>query len=55
VTSLYIVEHKEKYTTLTLHLRQPDLNEDYIARAEMTHGDKTWQIVEVPFKLNQGG
>ena len=55
VASLYIVEHKEEYTSLTLHLRQPDPEEDYTARAEMTHADQTLQVVEVPFKLHQGG
>src|SRR5262245_6307520 len=53
VASLYIVEHKERYTTLHLHLRQPGLNQDYVAREKMTHGYKTLQVVEVPFKLNQ--
>jgi hypothetical protein len=53
VASLYIVEHKERYTSLTLHLRRPDPAEDYIARAEMTHDDKTLQVVEIPFKLHQ--
>lgn len=54
LASLYIVEHKEQFTSLTLHLRQPDPQEAYIARAEMTYADKTLQVVEVPFKLNQG-
>jgi len=53
VASVFIVEHKEKYTSLTLHLRAPDLNEQYIARAEMTYQDKTLDIVEVPFTLDQ--
>jgi hypothetical protein len=53
LASLYIVEHKEQYTSLTLHLRQPDPQEQYIARAEMTYADQTLQVVEVPFKLNQ--
>jgi hypothetical protein len=53
VADLYIVEHKERYTTLTLHLRQPNPEEDYTARAEMTHDGQTLQVVEVPFKLHQ--
>jgi hypothetical protein len=53
VASVFIVEHKEKYTSLTLHLRSPDLNEQYIARAEMTYQDKTLDVVELPFTLDQ--
>ena len=53
VASLYIVEHKERYISLTLHLRRPEPAEDYIARAEMTHDDKILQVVEIPFKLHQ--
>jgi hypothetical protein len=53
VAAVFIMEHKEKYTSLTLHLRSPDLNEQYIARAEMTYQDKTLDVVEVPFTLDQ--
>jgi hypothetical protein len=53
IASLLIVEHKEQRTALTLHLRQPDLTEQYTARAEMTYQDKTLDVVEVPFRLNQ--
>ena len=53
VASLFIVEHKEMHTSLTLHLSSPDPQEHYIARAEMTFNDKTIDVVEVPFVLNQ--
>ena len=51
VASLLIVEHKEPFTSLTLHLRSPQANERYTARAEMTYNDETLEIVEVPFTL----
>jgi hypothetical protein len=54
VATTFIVEHKEEHTTLTLHLRVPDFQEHYIARAEMTYEDQTLQVVEIPFTLNQG-
>lgn len=53
VASLFIVEHKEKNIALTLHLRSPDLSEQYTARAEMTHNDEIIEVIEVPFTLNQ--
>ena len=52
VASLFIVEHKEMHTSLTLHLSSPDPQEHYIARAEMTFNDETIDVVEVPFVLN---
>lgn len=51
VASLLIVEHKEPHTSLTLHLRAPDLQENYIARAEMTLDDEILEVVDVPFTL----
>jgi hypothetical protein len=53
VATTFIVEHKEKHTSLTLHLRRPDLDEQYIARAEMTYQDKMIDVIEVPFTLEQ--
>jgi hypothetical protein len=53
VASLFIVEHKERYTSLTLHLRSPDISEQYTARAEMTYLNETLDVTEVPFTLNQ--
>lgn len=52
IASLFIVEHKEKQTSLTLHLSAPDSNEQYTARAEMIHEDETLDVVEVPFRLD---
>ena len=52
VASLYIVEHKEPFTALTLHLRPPDLEEKYTARAEMTYNNQVLDVVEIPFRLN---
>jgi hypothetical protein len=49
---LFIVEHKESHTALTLHLPTPDVKEQYIARAEMTYHEQTLQVVETPFTLN---
>lgn len=53
VANLFIVEHKEKHTALTLHLPDPDLQERYTARAEMTYNEETLDVVEMPFTLNQ--
>jgi hypothetical protein len=53
VASLLIVEHKEPRTALTLHLRAPDPNERYVARAEMTYQDEQIDLVEVPFTLTE--
>ncbi|MFC1976551.1 hypothetical protein ACFLXQ_09145 [Chloroflexota bacterium] len=55
VASLFIVEHKEKHTSLTLHLSAPDPQEQYTARAEITHQDQTLDVVEMPFNLNLTG
>jgi hypothetical protein len=54
VTDLYIVEHKENRSSLTLHIPSPDIHEQYIARAEMTYNDETLDVIEVPFTLNKG-
>jgi hypothetical protein len=51
VATLFIVEHKEELTSLTLHLRQADVKEQYTARAEMTYLGETIDVMEVPFKL----
>ena len=53
VASLFIVEHKESHTDLPLHLPQPEPQEQYTARAEMTYNEETIDIVESPFRLNQ--
>lgn len=53
IASLFIVEHKEKVTSLTLHLREPDVHEQYTARAEMTYQDEIIDVIEVPFTLHQ--
>lgn len=53
IASLYIVEHKEKHTSLTLHIPSPDEKEQYTARAEMTYQDQTLDVVEVSFSFNQ--
>jgi hypothetical protein len=53
VAATFIVEHKEEYTALTLHLRAPDPQEQYIARGEMIYQEQSLQVVEIPFVLNQ--
>ena len=53
IASLFIVEHKEKFTSLTLHLTAPDVQEQYIARAEMTYQDEIIDVAETPFSLHQ--
>ena len=53
VATLFIVEHKEPYTALTLHIPRPDPTEQYTARAEMTYDNKILDVVEVPFQLNR--
>jgi hypothetical protein len=52
VASLLIVEHKEARTALTLHLRAPNPQENYTARAEMTLDDEVLEVIDVPFTLN---
>lgn len=52
IASLFIVEHKEKFTALTLHLPAPDPQERYTARAEMTYQDEIIDVVEISFSLN---
>ncbi len=53
VATLFIVEHREPFTSLTMHLRAPDASEQYTAQAKITHQDKVLDVVEVPFTLNQ--
>ena len=53
VASLFIVEHKEKFTSLTLHLSSPDVQEQYTARAEMTYLAEVIDSVETPFSLHR--
>lgn len=53
VAALFIVEHKEELTALTLHLRAPDADEQYTARATMTYQNQVLDVVETPFTLNQ--
>jgi hypothetical protein len=54
VATLFIVEHKEAFTSLTLHLRAaPVIDELYTAKAEMTYQDEIIDVVEIPFRLNQ--
>jgi len=53
VASLMIIEHKETHTSLTLHLRGVDINQQYTARAEMTLNNQRLDLVEIPFTLNQ--
>jgi hypothetical protein len=53
IANLFIVEHKEKFTSLTMHLREPDPQEQYTARAEMTYQDEILDVVETPFTLHQ--
>jgi hypothetical protein len=52
VASLLIVEHKEPSLALTLHLRAPDPQEPYIARAQMVYQNEPIDVMEVPFTLN---
>ena len=53
LASLFIVEHKEKHTDLTLHLPHPEPQEQYTARAEMTYNEEIIDVIEAPFELNQ--
>ena len=53
IASLFIVEHKEKFTSLTLRLTAPDVQEQYTARAEMTYQDEIIDVAETPFSLHQ--
>ena len=53
VASLFIIEHREPFTSLTLHLRTAQPAGQYTARAEMTYMDEIIDVVETPFTLNQ--
>lgn len=54
LATLFIVEHKEAHTSLTLHLRMaPDIEQDYTARAEMVYQGQTLDVIEIPFRLHQ--
>ena len=53
VASTFIVEHREEAVQLTLHLRQPDLNDRYIARAEVTYQEDVLDVVETSFTLTE--
>jgi hypothetical protein len=52
IKSLLIVEHKEQFTALTMHLPFPDLQEQYTARAEMSYQEEIVDVVEAPFALH---
>ncbi|MEW5957983.1 MAG: hypothetical protein AB1801_09690 [Chloroflexota bacterium] len=52
LVDMFIVEHREPYLALTLHLPAPDPQEQYIARAEMTYNDNTLDVMETPFTLS---
>ncbi len=49
--SLFIVEHKERFSALTLHLPALEPQEPLTARAEMTYQDEVIDLVETPFTL----
>jgi hypothetical protein len=55
VASLFIVEHKERETALTLHLPATEIDGQYTARAEMTRDDEILDVVERAFSLNRTG
>lgn len=51
VAHLFIVEHKEEHISMTLHLRNPKVDEMYVARAVMIHNKVVIQTVTTPFRL----
>jgi hypothetical protein len=53
IATLFIVEHKEQHLSQTMHLREPDAQEQYIARAEMIYQDEIIDVIETPFGLYQ--
>ena len=52
VASLIIIEHREPRTALTLHLRAPNPQERYIARAAIIFNQATLDVAEIPFTLH---
>ena len=52
VANMLIVEHKENFTALTLHMRTPDTAGQYTARAEMSHHGEMLEVVDVPFTID---
>ncbi len=54
VVNMFIIEHKEQNTALTLHLPATATpQERYTARAEISFGDEIVDVTETPFILNQ--
>jgi hypothetical protein len=51
VANLFIVEHKERRVSMTMHIRRPQPGKKYIARAEMVQNQSTLQTLTVPFIL----
>ncbi len=52
VASLIIIEHREPHTALTLHLRVPNPQEQYTARAAIILNQTTLDVAEIPFTLH---
>lgn len=51
VASLFVVEHKEPFISMTMHIRRPRPGEIYTARAEMIHAQQTLQVMTTSFTL----
>lgn len=51
LTSLFIVEHKEPHTTLTLHLPEKLPPGEYVGQAELLYAEKVIQTVTTLFHI----
>lgn len=52
VAQLLVVEHKEEFISMTMHIRRPNPNKTYIARADMIHDNRLIQTLTTPFDLS---
>ncbi len=51
VAEMLLVEWRDPYISLTMHLRQPNPGADYILRAEVARNEQLLDVNDIPFKL----
>lgn len=51
VAEMLLVEWREPYISLTMHLRHPQPGADYVMRAEVARDGELLDVQEYPFKL----
>ena len=53
VAQLFIVEHKEEFVSMTMHIRNPQPGKIYLAQADLIHRQERLQTLTTPFKLSR--